>query len=178
MRFANRRLTTRRLFVGAGVMGLVVCMSCLVAPAEITPISTPPGPVTANTGSAMLPGEFPELYERPGALDHLLPSVSRPVPDVLQEKLKTLSAEFAPRESHWLDEDRSSHVTMLAQRSVDTLVIPAQVQGFGTDRISRSLMDGRSHIRPCGAGSAGGRSLFHHAGFRGGSTNYTSDAQR
>lgn len=43
-------------------------------------------------------------------------------------------------ESAWLESERELYRTVLAKRKADLLVIPFQVQGYGLDRIERSLM--------------------------------------
>jgi hypothetical protein len=94
---------------------------------------------SAADDEANAPGEFPEGRLLSPHLGQYLPSTLQPSPDVLTLALNRASYRFVPRESLWNAAERKAFSAVLAQRPIHTLVVPAQVQGFGTDRITRSL---------------------------------------
>ncbi len=86
------------------------------------------------------PGEFPEdPTVSLGRLGSFVPSNATPSPDILGKRIKYLGNEFVRREGVWSEAERTTYKAALANTIVDTLVLPAQVQGLGTDRISRSV---------------------------------------
>src|ERR1700722_4715631 len=129
------RPAARQCFAILYFLGVLVCVGAYSAEAPAPGL--PPGPTPFPTRPMGSGCPLPTRITHPS--DSLTPSTSQPAEDVLQECLKVVSRLFVPRDSAWLDTDRRIHEKMLEQRPVQTLVIPAQVQAFATDRISRSL---------------------------------------
>lgn len=70
-----------------------------------------------------------------------------PIPDYLDTILacnarmtQGQSPPALPPRSAWLESERLLYQNVLAKRPVDILIVPFQVQGYGLDRIERSLM--------------------------------------